>query len=159
MSEGRSGDKISTTAEALIQVAEAEFRADGGKPISLEIRDILTHALTRELSGAFERGVIAQDRIAKIKTQMRVLADGLIAIVDREPADAVAPDRCRRNEERDTEPIKGKQVLSDALDAQRKRTEAAWNAATARMRSAWVPGRDADRRVRFTKHEPERRCC
>jgi hypothetical protein len=47
--------------------------------------------------------------------------------------------------------------LSEALAAQRKRTEANWDAATAKMRAAWVPGRDADRRVTATKHEPERR--
>lgn len=159
MSERRSDDTTRTTAEALIQVAELEFRADGGKPISSDIRDILTHALARELSVAFDRDVSSQDRIANVKAQMRVLGAGVIAIVDREPGNAVAPDRSGRTKERDTESVKGKHALSDALDAHRTRTEAAWNAATARMRSAWVPGRDADRRVRVTKHEPERRCC
>jgi hypothetical protein len=59
-----------------------------------------------------------------------------------------------------TEPdrIGGMQVLSEMLDAQRKRTEDAWHAVTAEMRNdAWRAGRDKDRRISTNKHEPERR--
>ena len=63
----------------------------------------------------------------------------------------------RTAEQAEAERIQGKQALFDALAEQRKRSEAAWDAATAKMRVAWVPGRDADRRVAAKQHEPERR--
>ena len=43
----------------------------------------------------------------------------------------------RMAEKTDAERIKGMQVLSDALDAQRKQTEDTWIAATSEMRTAW----------------------
>ena len=43
----------------------------------------------------------------------------------------------RTAEQADAERIQGKQALSDALAEQRKRSEAAWDAATAKMRVAW----------------------
>jgi hypothetical protein len=49
------------------------------------------------------------------------------------------------------------QVLSDHLDAQRKKTEDTWVAATARMRTAWEFDRNEDRRITTTKYAPERR--
>ena len=63
----------------------------------------------------------------------------------------------RRTAEEAEAVFKARQALVDAFAEQRKRSEAAWNAATARMRMAWIPGRDADRRVTTTKHQPERR--
>ena len=51
-----------------------------------------------------------------------------------------------------------KRQLSDVLDAQRKRTEDAWFAATTGMQNnTWIAGIDKDRRVSTRKHEPERR--
>ena len=91
MSQERSGDDIRVTAEALIQVAEAEVRADGGRPVSPETRDTLTHALTRDLNVASDRARVTEDRFAKIETQTRVLADAVIAIADTAPSVAVAP--------------------------------------------------------------------
>lgn len=61
-------------------------------------------------------------------------------------------------EKTDAERIKGMQILSDALDAQRKKTEDTWIAASAKMRSAWQADRNEDRRNTIKKHEPERRC-
>jgi hypothetical protein len=63
----------------------------------------------------------------------------------------------RVTEKTDTERIKGLQVLSDRLDAQRKRTEDTCIAATANMRSAWEADRNENRRISTKKHEPERR--
>ena len=62
------------------------------------------------------------------------------------------------NEKMRPDRIEGRQVLSEMLDAQRKRTEDAWLAVTAEMRNdVWTAGRDKDRRVSARKHEPERR--
>ena len=72
------------------------------------------------------------------------------------PNKPVNPEWRRTAEEADAV-FKARQALVDAFAEQRKRSEAAWNAASARMRMAWVPGRDADRRVTTTKHQPERR--
>ena len=44
------------------------------------------------------------------------------------------------------------------LAHQRYQAEAARNAATAEIRVAWVAGRDRDRRISATTHQPERRC-
>lgn len=63
----------------------------------------------------------------------------------------------RLTEKADVDRIKGMQVLSDALDAQRKQTEDTWIAATAEMHNAWRADRNEDRRVSTKKHEPERR--
>lgn len=52
---------------------------------------------------------------------------------------------------------KGMQVLSDTLDAQRKRTEATWNAATAEMRRAYEADRNVKRPATPKKHKPKRR--
>jgi hypothetical protein len=91
MSQERSGDDISVTAEALIQVAEAEVRAVGGRPVSPETRDTLTHALTRDLNVASDQARVVEERIAKIETQTQVLADAVIAIAATAPSVAVAP--------------------------------------------------------------------
>jgi hypothetical protein len=55
------------------------------------------------------------------------------------------------------ERIKELQDLSDALDAERKRSQAYWTAATERTGTAWMPGRDADRRMIGGSRDPERR--
>ena len=60
-------------------------------------------------------------------------------------------------EKTEEERIKEMQVLSDALDAERKRSQAYWTAATARTGTVWVPGRDADRRMIAGTRDPERR--
>jgi len=61
-------------------------------------------------------------------------------------------------EKKDPDRIEGRQLLSEMLDAQRRRTENAWLAVTAEMRNdVWRAGRDKDRRVSTKKHEPERR--
>jgi hypothetical protein len=57
----------------------------------------------------------------------------------------------------DVERIKEMQVLADALDAERKRSRAYWNAATAETGMEWVAGRDADRRMIPGTRFPERR--
>jgi hypothetical protein len=75
------------------------------------------------------------------------------------PKETLLPERRRTAEQPKGEPVKGKQVLSDALAEQRQRTEDAWFAATTEMQNdAWTAGRDKDRRVRTEHHEPERRC-
>jgi hypothetical protein len=63
----------------------------------------------------------------------------------------------RTDEQEQTEQIKRKQELADVIAQQRQRREAAWQAATTKMRTAWTAGRDVDRRVLIRKHEPERR--
>lgn len=83
---------------------------------------------------------------------MQLLVDGLVAVVQRGPSNAVLSERRRTEAERS----RGMQMLSDALDAQRNRAEDLWNAAPLAIAS-WVQGRDADRRVMATTHEPERR--
>ena len=61
-------------------------------------------------------------------------------------------------EKKDPDRIEGRQLLSEMLDAQRRRTENAWLAVTAEMRNdVWRAVRDKDRRVSTKKHEPERR--
>ena len=60
-------------------------------------------------------------------------------------------------EKTEEERIKGMHVLSDALDADRTQSQAYWIAATARTGKAWVPGRDADRRMITGTRAPERR--
>ena len=57
----------------------------------------------------------------------------------------------------DAERIREMQVLAEALDAERKRSRAYWNAATAETGTAWVAGRDADRRMIPGTRDPERR--
>jgi hypothetical protein len=57
----------------------------------------------------------------------------------------------------DDERIRRMQVLSDALDAQRKETTDTWSAATTGMNAAWTAVRNEDRRLMKTKHVPERR--
>ena len=92
-------------------------------------------------------------------TDARILADGAIAIAHGRPSNAVPRQWGRTAEKADAESTKGKPGLTDALAEQlRQRSEGAWNAATAKMRTAWVAGRDANRRVTAMKHEPERRC-
>ncbi len=68
----------------------------------------------------------------------------------------VNPEWRRTPEEADAV-FRAKQALVDAFAEQRRRSEAAWNTATARMRMVWVAGRDVDRRMTATKYEPERR--
>jgi hypothetical protein len=80
------------------------------------------------------------------RDDISVTAEALIQAAEARTAGKTALDRSR-----------GMQILSDALDAQRNRAEDLRNAATSEMRSSWVAGRDADRRVTATKHEPERR--
>lgn len=60
-------------------------------------------------------------------------------------------------EKTDAERIKEMQVLSDALDAERKRSQAYWTAATAGTGTTWVAGRDADRRMIEGTRDPKRR--
>jgi len=57
----------------------------------------------------------------------------------------------------DAERIKEMQVLTEALEAERKRSQAYWNTTTAKTGAAWVPGRDADRRMISGTRDPERR--
>jgi hypothetical protein len=71
--------------------------------------------------------------------------------------DPVAATSIRTPEKKEEDRTKGMQILSDALDAQRNRAEDRWNAATSQMRTSWIPGRDAERRITAMKHEPERR--
>lgn len=76
---------------------------------------------------------------------------------DRKSAKCWTVGRSQVTEKAGAERTKKRQ-LSEVLDAQRKRTEDAWFAATTGMQNdAWTAGRDKDRRVNTRKHEPERR--
>jgi hypothetical protein len=61
------------------------------------------------------------------------------------------------SEKTDEERIKEMQVLAEALEAERTRSRAYWNAATAETGTAWVAGRDAERRMIPGTRNPERR--
>jgi hypothetical protein len=82
-----------------------------------------------------------------------MMFDDRKAPVEPMSLDAVAPTPKKTKENR----AQGRQILSDALDAQPNRAEERWNAATSQMRTSWIAGRDAERRITATKHEPERR--
>ena len=58
------------------------------------------------------------------------------------PNDPATPEWWRTAHKTHAERIKEKQSLADALAEQRQRSEDAWDTATAKMRLAWIAGRD-----------------
>jgi hypothetical protein len=86
MSKESSG-RIKTQAEALIDAASVITTGD----VSLVHRATLTEAITEGVDAAAHQGTGDSERLDKLETQTRVLADAVIAIADTRPSPAVAP--------------------------------------------------------------------
>jgi hypothetical protein len=87
MSEDQTGDDIKSRVEALIDAASVLTTGH----VSLANRDTLTDALTHDLDTAAHQALDNRERLDKLETQTRVLADAVIAIADTGPSVAVAP--------------------------------------------------------------------
>ena len=87
MSEDRAGNDIKARVESLIEAAEGAAIGH----ISPAARDNLTNALTYDLGVAADQATGDRERLDKLETQTRVLADAVIAIADTGPSVAVAP--------------------------------------------------------------------
>src|SRR5688572_5255053 len=88
MSEQTPRDEIKTRVKALID--EASVVTTGH--VSVVDRDILTDSLTHDLDVAAHQTTGDRERLDKLETQTRVLADAVVAIADTGPSIAVAPD-------------------------------------------------------------------
>ena len=87
MSKDSPGDDIQMRVEGLI--AAASLVTTGN--VSLVNRDTLAEALTHDLGVAADQSTTDRERLDKLETQTRVLADAVIAIADTGPSAAVAP--------------------------------------------------------------------
>ena len=87
MSEERPSDNIKARTEALIEIVEAAV----GDIVSPRTRETLTDAITKDLGAANDQAMLDRERLAKVESQTRVLADAVIAIADTGPSVAVAP--------------------------------------------------------------------
>lgn len=87
MSEERPSDNIKARTEALIEIVEAAV----GDIVSPRTRETLTDAITQDLAAANDQAMLDRERLAKVESQTRVLADAVIAIADTGPSVAVAP--------------------------------------------------------------------
>jgi hypothetical protein len=87
MSGKRTEDDLKARVESLIDAASVVTTGH----VSLVNRDVLTEALTHDLSAAEDQATSDKERLDKLETQTRVLADAVIAIADTGPSLAVAP--------------------------------------------------------------------
>src|SRR5688572_17086401 len=87
MSNEPPGGDIKTRVEALIDAASVV--TTGG--VSVVNRETLTDALTQDLDAAAHQTTGDRERLDKLETQTRVLADAVIAIADTGLSVSVGP--------------------------------------------------------------------
>ena len=84
MSNERVADDPAATAETLVAAS-----LEHDSHVSIVDRNTLVEALTEDLRAASDRATVDEERLVKIETQTRVLAEAVIAITDT--AEAVRP--------------------------------------------------------------------
>ena len=87
MSKEQAGDDLKARVEALIETASVVISGH----VSLVNRETLADALMHDLDAAVQDAPDDRERLHKLETQTRVLADAVIAIADTGPSPAVAP--------------------------------------------------------------------
>jgi hypothetical protein len=87
MSQDSPDADFKSRVEELIQAVSVVTTGN----VSLVNRDTLAEALTHDLGVAANQAPIAQERLDKLESQTRSLADAVIAIADCGPSPAVAP--------------------------------------------------------------------
>ena len=91
MSDQPPDDNARARAESLVTAASAigSTPTEQGDRVSISARQTVVDALTRDLNAASEHAGTEEERLVKIETQTRVLAEAVIAITAA--ADGVGP--------------------------------------------------------------------